>query len=134
MISSDQQGHDVGDRALCNLSKALRETLRVSDEIARLGGDEFAALLPATTPKQVVEHVDDRLREALAQNPPPVSVSIGVAGFSGHDPIAGQELYRRADEALYAAKQSGKNSTSAFDEDTSETAAVTDEERKALLR
>ncbi len=131
---NDQRGHDVGDHTLCQLATALTETLRVSDEIARLGGDEFAALLPSTTPWQVVEYVDQRLRAAVAELAPGVTVSVGVASFRSDAPISGQELYRRTDEALYTAKRSGKNSISAFEDDSRATTAVTADEREALLR
>jgi diguanylate cyclase (GGDEF)-like protein len=131
---NDTLGHDAGDRALCQLAATLVATLRVSDEVARLGGDEFAALLPCTAPAQVVEHVDRRLRTALTEAYQGLSVSMGVAGFDGTQPVDGAELYRRADVALYAAKRAGKNAISAFDDGSAETTAVTADEREALLR
>jgi len=111
---NDRHGHAVGDAVLQGVVKRAMESLRQSDQIARLGGEEFAALLPETNLTAAAE-VADRLRQHLAERPiiaahsaVPCTISIGVAqlkeGDSGID-----SLLHRADEALYRAKQNGRN-------------------------
>ncbi len=130
---NDEQGHDVGDYALQELAEVLTRALRVSDDIFRLGGDEFAVLLPAATPPMVVQRIGPRIHDALARAPLVLSVSMGVAGSVPAMPIASDELYRRADVALYAAKHAGKKGIRAFSDGTEQASGVTPEEKKALL-
>lgn len=112
---NDRFGHDAGDLALRHLAAACRQALRGIDLPARLGGEEFVALLPETA-LPAARDVAERLRQhiealdvTLPQRPPlRLTVSIGVAelatGDRGHE-----DLMRRADEALYAAKRAGRN-------------------------
>ncbi len=110
---NDQWGHAAGDAVLRALVQTCRSTLRAADTVARWGGEEFLAILPGTnaaTAMSVAERL--RLEVASMQVPVPggacigVTVSIGVAEPAGGD---ANELLRRSDSALYAAKTSGRN-------------------------
>lgn len=99
---NDERGHPEGDRLLKEVARYLKEHVRQGDLVGRWGGEEFALLLPATDPLQA-ERLSERLREGLKALG--VSASFGVAGYRGDL----EELYRRADEALYRAKEKGKD-------------------------
>ena len=81
--------------------------LRAEDQLGRLGGEEFLVLLPDTD-AEAARHVAEKLRAevAAAPTPVPVTVSIGVATWDGEAP---EDLLHRADEALYAAKEAGRD-------------------------
>lgn len=99
--------------SLRSFADRCRSVLRAHDLLGRLGGEEFIALLPHTDIDGAM-HVAEKLRAAVAATPVPsprgdiaVTVSIGVAGLRpGQD---GAELTARADHALYAAKEGGRN-------------------------
>ena len=99
---NDHQGHQAGDRLLRGSTAAWRECIRETDFIARLGGDEFAILLPDCVP-EAASRVLGRMADAMRDHH---SFSAGVALWDGEEPST--ELVRRADEALYAAKASGR--------------------------
>jgi diguanylate cyclase (GGDEF)-like protein len=100
---NDQYGHQAGDQLLRSATEAWQSLLRSSDLLARYGGEEFAVLLPTTTLGQAVEIVD-RLRQAtpLAQ-----TFSAGVALWHGDE--TSDQTVARADQALYRAKQAGRD-------------------------
>ena len=111
---NDTYGHLTGDAVLKGVSKALQDGVRTSDFVARYGGEEFAILLTETDPVGGML-VAERLRAAVEDYPfspvgveRKVTVSIGVASIDGTSG-EGRSLVERADEALYAAKRSGKN-------------------------
>lgn len=112
---NDDFGHQVGDAVLVEVARVLGLGLRTSDVLGRYGGEEFVLLLPGTTGQKAGE-IAERLREHIAGLDfdvldRRVSVSVGVAvlgnGHIGED--AGFELFRRADHALYRAKEGGRN-------------------------
>jgi diguanylate cyclase (GGDEF)-like protein len=110
---NDTHGHPVGDEVIRTLASTCQATLRVVDVLGRLGGEEFAITLPETDGPGALR-VAERLREAVAQVRVPVgathlgfTVSIGVAIWTPGEPV--DRLLSRADEALYAAKNSGRN-------------------------
>lgn len=105
---NDRWGHAAGDRVLLTAARRWRRRLRLTDLLARIGGDEFAVAMPGCGLEQAVE-LGDQLRAAL---PDGVTCSIGVAEWSGAEPPA--ELLARADQALYAAKTSGRDATSSL--------------------
>ena len=111
---NDQHGHQTGDAALVQVSKAAHAALRSDDLWCRYGGEEFVALLPNTTMKQAMV-VAERLRLSVAnttisssRGPLGVSVSIGVAERSAtHSSLT--EVLAISDAALYRAKADGRN-------------------------
>jgi diguanylate cyclase (GGDEF)-like protein len=111
---NDTYGHQIGDRVLKAVAECLNKNTREVDILGRYGGDEFAILLPETD-LNVAVSVAERLRKQVAGtsmtvdgSPVDVSVSIGVSKVS--EAINGLELlFKRADTAMYAAKQAGGN-------------------------
>lgn len=111
---NDRHGHAAGDAVLVHLAGLLREHLRDIDVVARIGGEEFAALLPSTDFAGAMDAAE-RLREKIAGTAVvtegkhiPFTISIGVSLIARPEPDAGAAL-KRADQALYAAKQAGRN-------------------------
>jgi diguanylate cyclase (GGDEF)-like protein len=106
---NDTYGHQTGDETLQRVAATLSSAARAADLVARYGGEEFVLLLPDTDLAAAGEAAE-RLRIALAAMPgqPQVTVSLGVASFPATSLGAG-ELVAAADEALYAAKQAGRN-------------------------
>ena len=117
---NDMHGHDVGDKLLVALSLRMKEALREGDSLARLGGDEFVAVLAGLAKVEDCEPVLERL--LLASSAPitigdtifNVSASIGVTLYP-QDNVAADQLMRHADQAMYVAKESGKNRYHLFD-------------------
>ncbi|MDX1625424.1 MAG: diguanylate cyclase [Wenzhouxiangellaceae bacterium] len=111
---NDRYGHAEGDRVLSEVSRTIRERLRGSDVFARFGGDEFAILLPDTD-LEIARRLAERLRIAVSEHvfasATDVTVSIGLASLATDEEFRG--LFERADEALYEAKQEGRNRTRA---------------------
>ncbi|WP_051933199.1 GGDEF domain-containing protein [Massilia sp. BSC265] len=111
---NDTYGHGVGDEVLRDLVRRTREEIRKIDYFARLGGEEFGVLLP-DAPLEAARDVAERLRAALDRSSQSVptapgvayTVSIGLAMLEKGEDFAG--LMRRADAALYAAKEGGRN-------------------------
>ena len=114
---NDTYGHQAGDHVLQGVSKRLSDALREYDVIARYGGEEFAIILP-TTPKLEGAAIAERLRTSICEAPfrfkdedLSCSISLGVSALpdDANDP---ESLIARADEALYKAKDSGRNQVS----------------------
>lgn len=112
---NDKYGHLVGDEVLRQVGKLLRENVRKSDVSVRYGGEEFAIILPHTSKSTAID-VAEKLRAAAASlritDFPDIEVrfSAGVAAFPA-DARETQELVRRADDAAYQAKESGRDRT-----------------------
>ncbi|CAB1085308.1 hypothetical protein D1AOALGA4SA_12796 [Olavius algarvensis Delta 1 endosymbiont] len=113
---NDTYGHDTGDRALKTISHFLKKNIRGVDAIARYGGEEFVMMVPDAD-KDAAFGLAERLREELAsvklEDMPPITVSLGVATF----PTDGNEvedLIKKADTAMYAAKRAGRNKSVKF--------------------
>ncbi len=116
---NDEFGHIAGDRALKEVARVLRETFPGSANIGRIGGEEFALCLPEETIEYALPRLN-ALREALEMinyggNSKPLTMSFGVAELEPDERL--EELRRRADEALYRAKHSGRNSVVIADPD-----------------
>ena len=108
---NDTAGHDAGDEALRELAICFREELRGVDSAARFGGDEFALILPQAVTEGalfVAERVRARIERIHIPEFGNLTASIGVASFPGHA-TSRAELFRAADDALYAAKRAGRN-------------------------
>jgi diguanylate cyclase (GGDEF)-like protein len=106
---NDALGHAVGDVVLKRISAALTAGLRPGDLLARYGGEEFTALL-ADIDERAAREVAERLRqlvEAPGDDTPACTVSIGVASVRAGETL--EALVRRADEALFRAKEAGRN-------------------------
>lgn len=117
-LYNDAYGHLQGDECLKMVAKVLKTTIkRATDIAARYGGEEFVVLLPdtdeigaikvaetlrANVEAMKMEHKDSRISDV-------VTVSIGVATFDKHSLVAPENLVQKADEALYEAKNSGRN-------------------------
>ncbi len=100
---NDASGHDEGDRVLREMAQRIRSTLRPGDILARLGGDEFAAVLSDST----AETASSAVQRLRAIDPQLVEFSAGIAVYDRRESL--DELLRRADLALYAAKAGGGN-------------------------
>ena len=107
---NDGWGHDVGDKVLKEVARLLGESFRNTDCPARIGGDEFAVILPDMTPerRELIERKVAGMNASLthpSQGLPPVSLSVGGAfspqGFT-------DDLYKKADLALYEVKEHGR--------------------------
>jgi diguanylate cyclase (GGDEF)-like protein/putative nucleotidyltransferase with HDIG domain len=110
---NDRAGHQVGDAALQRVARVLSEGKRHVDSAARVGGEEFALILPSTDCDGafvLAERLRCSLREEFLEDSVPITISFGLASFPSHGETAAS-LLRAADEALYAAKDSGRNRT-----------------------
>jgi diguanylate cyclase (GGDEF)-like protein len=115
--ANDRYGHLAGDVVLVEISRRLRALLRVSDSIGRYGGEEFVILAPGCSP-DAASLLAERFRLSISSTPIAlasesivVTMSFGVAATSDMSRASG--LLRSADEALYRAKNSGKNKVNA---------------------
>jgi diguanylate cyclase (GGDEF)-like protein/PAS domain S-box-containing protein len=113
-LVNDTLGHQAGDDLIRSVAALLLGHLRETDVLARLGGDEFAVLLPEATADET-EAIADRLRDAVRRQavgvggkPLHVSMSVGVANLEPEE-MTGEELLVRADVAMYAAKDAGRD-------------------------
>jgi diguanylate cyclase (GGDEF)-like protein len=124
---NDTFGHSVGDQVLQCLTQVVRAKLRSADVIGRYGGDEFVILCPHTSAQEALP-IAERIHTSSAsirmetdKGPLTITISIGIAQTT-HSSVPGpgksdtlENLLRRADQALYEAKQTGKNRTVIFD-------------------
>ncbi len=116
---NDTFGHATGDQLLLAVAQRLLGSVRDTDTVARLGGDEFAVVLSEGIDPQVVatvlQRVLDNIGAALELNGQAMTVSgsIGVAIYPQHG-LDSQTLLKRADEAMYHAKQAGRNNWRAY--------------------
>jgi PAS domain S-box/diguanylate cyclase (GGDEF) domain len=122
---NDSLGHEAGDLFLIKAAQRISHCIRSSDMVARLGGDEFIVLLTNISSSAEVESVSQRIQTSLQEpielcgQSHSMSCSMGIALFpaDGRDP---DELLKRADMALYAVKDSGRNGVSFFHSDMEE--------------
>lgn len=117
---NDSMGHEAGDRVLIEVAQRIQNTIRGGDTVARLGGDEFVILLLGLERGEECSLTLNRLLEAIsvpidiALKPVVVSASIGVSIYPLDDEDS-DTLLRHADQAMYVAKQSGKNRFHIYD-------------------
>ncbi|SEF93103.1 PleD family two-component system response regulator [Bosea lathyri] len=115
-VVNDSWGHDAGDEVLREFADRVRACTRGIDLVARMGGEEVVVVLPDTT-LDAAYAVAERIRERVEMEPfaihnnsnaIPVTVSIGVASRRAGD-VSSAEMMKRADDAVYRAKASGRN-------------------------
>ena len=120
---NDTYGHPAGDEVLKALARRMEGALRAVDKVARLGGEEFGLLLPNSS-KAGGRMVAERIRAAVEATPIPTeegpvacTVSIGGATLDpDRPPRTREELIKQADQALYLAKNTGRNQVCWFGE------------------
>lgn len=112
---NDTYGHDTGDQVLRELALVLSEDRRQEDVVARMGGEEFALILPSVNQEdaqRVAEKIMNRVRKMVVRHHSNVltnmTVSVGLAECPSHA-VNAHDLLSTADEALYRAKESGRN-------------------------
>ena len=111
---NDSLGHDIGDKLLQAVGARLKSCLREEDTVARLGGDEFVLILPEIPTREATGILADKLLETI--RPPftfgghevKITLSIGISLFPENGDTS-KTLLKRADEALYLAKNSGRD-------------------------
>lgn len=126
---NDRLGHLAGDEALQAIARVFRDSCRSADIVGRFGGDEFAVVLPHTTAEQA-EALGGRICHLAVESlgrgdegKERLSLSIGVAASPEHAEVA-DELWVRADEALYGAKQAGRNAVARWEPHLAEIRAM----------
>jgi diguanylate cyclase (GGDEF)-like protein len=136
-LVNDSLGHGVGDALLVHVAERLRGTVRPSDTVARLGGDEFAVLLEdVPAPVEAAARLAEAFQTpfVIGQHSLPVRASVGLAVVDVGDPRVGaDELLRRADAAMYAAKRRGKGRFIVFSPDLAQVAVDEFDLRDALV-
>jgi len=118
---NDTLGHEIGDRLLADTAQRIRNCVRESDTVARLGGDEFVIILPEVDETahlvRIVQAIIDSMQKPFNfdENTACISVSIGIASYP-EDAKTQEALIACADQAMYAAKDLGRNGFSFFTE------------------
>jgi len=124
---NDTLGHTAGDKLLAMVAQTAVAQVRASDVVARYGGDEFIVLLPQASAQQALP-IAERIRASVAairvdafrddKEPFVITLSMGIAEM-WHEPVDGnvERVIQRADEAMYKAKQSGRNRIVVFGQD-----------------
>lgn len=118
---NDTYGHRVGDEVLKSLTQAIQRSLRQVDQFGRYGGEEFVIVLPES-PLNIARQVGDRLRVVSSQlsiptetDPISLTVSIGIAAYDPNDKAV-EDIFERADRALYQAKAQGRDRCCVWEE------------------
>lgn len=117
---NDGHGHHVGDRLLCEVAQRMKGALRAEDVLARLGGDEFAVLLRDQDAMKAAQTVAENLLAAIGQpwrlghHDVSPGASIGIV-YAPSDGSNGDLLMRRADMAMYRAKEAGRSTYVVYD-------------------
>ena len=116
MRTNGTYGHNAGDEVLRIFAHAIQNNMRATDLFGRYGGEEFLFVLTGTTREQALQVAEKVRRSIAAQNPViegrhiSFSTSIGVAVYDNFDEhMLPDELVHRADQALYLAKEGGRN-------------------------
>ncbi len=109
-LLNDTYGHLVGDSVLKSIAKEIKRVIRRSDILGRYGGEEFLIILPKTKdPYSVAEKIRKVIESMDLEKGIRVTISVGGTVYKKGDTV--DSIISRADEALYLAKQSGKNQT-----------------------
>jgi diguanylate cyclase (GGDEF)-like protein len=115
---NDSQGHHAGDTLIRQIAAILRERVRTTDIVARLSGDEFAVLMPQTDISGALQLGEDLraqvAEEAAAANVDSATISVGITMFGGERAIGAEAVLLAADQAMYSAKEEGRNQIALF--------------------
>ncbi len=116
---NDTYGHDAGDRVLSAVGKFLQKNIRDVDMVARYGGEEFVIMIPEAT-KNSAHVLSERLRKQIAKinikDLPSITISLGIATYP-YDGSNMEDLIKKADAAMYAAKRAGRNRVEKYSPD-----------------
>jgi diguanylate cyclase (GGDEF)-like protein/PAS domain S-box-containing protein len=116
---NDNYGHQKGDEVLVEISKILTQNIRGNDLCARWGGEEFVVLLPGSN-TCIAQKIANRMRESIQKNiiidKQAQTCSFGIANINKNDTI--ETMFKRADEALYSAKATGRNKVVYFEDES----------------
>ena len=116
---NDSLGHHAGDNLIQQIARILRERVRTTDIVARLSGDELAVLMPQTDVEGALQLGED-LRAQVAENArpapeaDPVTISVGITMFGSEHAGGPEAVLVAADQAMYRAKEEGRNQISLF--------------------
>jgi diguanylate cyclase (GGDEF)-like protein len=113
---NDTNGHSAGDYALKKIAEIMRKNVKGSDIVARYGGEEFILVFPETTKENALslcerirQHIKDfRFNNEERQPNGDLTISMGISSYP-EDGLTGKELVKKADVALYKAKELGRN-------------------------
>ena len=112
---NDQYGHQAGDEVLTTVGTRIKKSLRQGDVAGRYGGEEFVVLVVGSLPDQCLR-IAERIRQSVAQQPIQlggvtiqVTISVGLACLNPERELPLDDLIARADQAMYQAKQAGRN-------------------------
>jgi diguanylate cyclase (GGDEF)-like protein len=117
---NDKLGHQPGDNLIRRIAAVLRERVRATDLVARLSGDEFAVLMPQTDTAgalQLGEDLRAEVAEGFADDTElgAATISVGITMFGGKDSAGAEAVLVSADQAMYRAKEEGRNRIALFD-------------------
>jgi diguanylate cyclase (GGDEF)-like protein len=116
---NDTYGHHAGDNLIRQVAGVMRERVRATDIVARLSGDEFAILMPQTDVEGAL-HLGEDLRAQIAEtiqptpDADPATISVGITMFGGEGGIGAESVLVAADQAMYQAKEGGRNQIALF--------------------
>lgn len=116
---NDTYGHHAGDNLIRQVAGVMRERVRATDIVARLSGDEFAILMPQTDIEGAL-HLGEDLRSQIAESiqptpdAEPATISVGITMFGGEKGIGAESVLVAADQAMYRAKEGGRNQIALF--------------------
>jgi diguanylate cyclase (GGDEF)-like protein len=118
---NDTFGHLEGDKVLCKIASLLKDSVRKKDTVARYGGEEFVLILPgagleesAMIAERIRRLVENTPMQIIGQAQINLTVSLGISNFPIHRPNSKEELVKMADQALYEAKEEGRNRVCIF--------------------
>jgi len=118
---NDKLGHQQGDNLIRRIASVLRERVRATDIVARLSGDEFAVLMPQSDTAGALQLGED-LRAEVAEgfrgdlDLGMATISVGITMFGGNDSAGAEAVLVSADQAMYQAKEEGRNRIALFDD------------------
>lgn len=131
---NDELGHEAGDQLLVEFARRVSALMRRSDTFARIGGDEFAVLLKEIKHESDAEDVANKILQTMESEwrvdgkQVSIGVSIGISFYPSED-VDSNGLLKQADQAMYQAKQGGRNRYSVYDPEAERTSQSADGER-----